>query len=194
LDLKTHQKAFNYFEELRAGKTPRDMVDECRERSTPLQARRAAIVKAPQTTAETAAVIAAEVRQIGAKALLSARSARYLDYNPDRSRFEQRPFKLPKLKLFDGVGKDLSVPDALGLLCLLFPQEVTDRLTALALNGDDDSRAINRGDREAALREVDAEILANDRRGEFWIRQCRAKNIAGGPRWTSDARAILDIE
>lgn len=195
LDLKTHQKAFNYFEELPAGKTPRDMVDECRELDKPLKSKRVAILKAPQTKSETAAVLASEVKRVGAKTLLNVRAARFLDYNLDRRRFEQRPFRLPKVALFDGVGASLSIPDGLGLLCLLFPEEVTDRLTALAMNGNaDDSGAMNRGEREAALDEVDAEILANDRRGEFWIRVCRAKNIAGGPRWTDDVRAILDIE
>ncbi|MBR1200030.1 hypothetical protein JQ574_28970 [Bradyrhizobium sp. AUGA SZCCT0158] len=194
LDLKTHQTAFNYFEELPAGMTERGVVDMCRELDKPLKAKRAAILKTPQTTAETAAVIAAAVERMGQKTILNVRSVRFLDYNLDRDKFEQRPFKLPNVALFDGVGKALSIPDAMGLLCLLFPEEITDRLTALAMNGErDDSGAMNRGDREAALDAVDAEILANDRRGEFWIRVCRAKNIAGGPRWTQDPRAILDL-
>ncbi|UPJ49902.1 hypothetical protein IVB30_00215 [Bradyrhizobium sp. 200] len=195
LDLKTPRKAFNFTEELPAGKTPRDMVDECRELAKTLNSKRVAILKAPQTTSETAAVFAAEVERVGKKTLLNARGARFLGYNRDMRRFEQRPFRLPKVAIFDGVGASLSIPDGLGLLCLLFPEEITDRLTALAMNGDaEDSGAMNRGDREAALDAVDAEILANDRRGEFYIRLCRAKNIAGGPRWTDDARAILDLE
>lgn len=194
LDVKSRQESFGFTEELPEGKTPRDMVDLCREAHKPLAAKRKAIINAPQTADETAATIAEQVARIGGKTILELRNARFLDFDPDKNRFRPRPFKLPALAILDGVGSTLRIPDALGLMCLIWPDEITDRLTALAMGGErDDPRAMTRDDREAAFDDVEAELLANARRGEFWIRVCQSRNIAGGIRFTEDPRAILDL-
>lgn len=194
LDLKSRQQSFGFTEQLPEGKSPRDMVDECREASKASVGERRVILNAPQTTDEIAAVIGEAVRDIARKTNLDFSRVRKLDFNADKNRFEQRQFKLPTRMIFDGVGTGLTIPDAFGLMALLFPEEMTDRLTALAVNGErNNPNAMNRGDREAAFDNVEAKILANARRGEFWIRQCQARNIAGGPRFTEDPRAILDL-
>lgn len=191
LDLKEKRVAFNYAEDVPEGKTAHDMVHECRALNTALQDKRKAIIKAPQTSGETAALFAAEVDRIAARALTNIKNVKYLNRNDDRGRFEQQVFKMPSAVVHDGVGMALRIPDGIALSCLLFPQEIVARLTELA--DVDDSTAMNRGDREAALDDIDAQILANDRRGEHFIRVCQSKNIPGGSRWTQDIRAILDI-
>jgi hypothetical protein len=192
LDIKTKQTAFNYFEETPAGMTDRDVVAECRELAKTQAAKRNAILTAPMTMAETSEVFAAAVAREASK--VNVRSVRYLDFNAEKKRFERRSWNMPRLTVHDGVGSALSIPNGLGMLCALFPQETTDRLLALAMGGvRSDEGAMDIDTREAALADIDAEMLETNRRGEFFIRKCQAQNIPCGPRWHDDFRAILDV-
>jgi hypothetical protein len=195
-DVKTKQSDYGYVADLPADGNPRPIVDECRTINATLKAERESVIKVPKPRAEARLAIGAAVANIASKTLMTFKDAARVDYDLDRRKFKDRPVKMPMLALYDGVGQQLRVPDSMGLMALLWPDDITERLVDLATGGksDEEVGALSMRERVAKLADVEARILANDRRGEWAIRQCQAKGIAAGPRWTNDIRAILDLK
>ena len=127
----------------------------------------------------------------------AARTTCFLTYTPNRDetggRFERRTFPFPARSIPNGLGGLSTIYDGLGLMLTMFPDEVAERITALALEGHDESKAIGLAERYAALDAINAEILLIEREHEFWVRKAREESINPGPRISNDIRAILDI-
>lgn len=189
-DFDGMQQSFGVTDELLPGKDERGMVDHYRNSAAPLYERMNALTVAPQPLVE--AIDAIRDTVIAAGNCDIPRMSR-LVYDKHKNRWTQRRFKLPTFALTDGVGFAMRVPDAMALLCMIDPEGVTKKIAAIALADHDESQAIPIGDRIEQMNAVRAEILMNARKGEYWIRQCSKKGLAGGPRFTDDIRAILDL-
>jgi hypothetical protein len=194
-DLKGPMRSVGTTDSLADGAAgPRDMMGLLGGELADRQAKRKEIKAAPLTTDETKREIVAGVSKAQAAMKVAAQRARRASYVEHRNRFEASGFQFPEIRLVDGLGKILPFGNGLGVLCSLFGPEVIERITALALEGHDESKALDMAERTRRIREIDAEILLLERRSEFWVRQCQAAGINAGPRLTSNALAILDIE
>lgn len=172
----------------------RDMMDLLRTELAELTTKRKEIKAAPLTAAEIRGEVISGVNKAQTTLKTAAQRARRVNYIEHRNRFEKRGFQFPEIRLVDGLGTIMPIGNALGVLCSVFESEIIEYVTALALEGHDESTALDMATRHNRLREIDAEILTVERRSEFWVRQCQAAGINAGPRLTSNVLAILDIE
>ena len=178
------------------GKSLRDTTAELADLHRQKRAERDQIIKAPQTRDEIEDGLRGDMETAAADIAARARFTRRVNYvegHDGVGRFERREFKFPSKNIPNGLGGLSTVGDGLGFVLAMFPDEIADKLTALALEGYDPSKAIDMGERVARLEAVDAEILMIERRHEYWVRQAREEAVNPGPRISNDIRAVLDL-
>jgi hypothetical protein len=155
-----------------------------------------AVVKANLPGDEIADIIAEGVER-GADVAAMARRVRRGDWVGDRNgvgHFETRAFEMPTKSIPNGLGGLSTVLDASALF-VLFGEEIKEKLTALALEGHDESRALPMAERLERLDAIAADILMIRRKHEFWVRQSRLTGENPGPRICGeDMRPVLDIK
>jgi hypothetical protein len=172
----------NTTDELLPGKTAVEMVALYREQRKAKLAERNATIKAAQSIEEIKSDIVAGVSKAAAKLQMAVGGARRVNVHEDMTRFAPRGLVLPKLSIADGLGGVSYVPDGLGVLCALFGPEMVDRLTAMALEGHDESKALDAAERSRRLAQVNAEISQIQYRAEYWHRVARSQGSNPGPR------------
>lgn len=175
-------KPANTTDELAPGKTPRGMADQYREQRKAKVAARTAIIKATLPRADIEPQIARGIRRAASRVVAAElASIRRPTLDERTGRFTLRGFELPTVAVV-GATTIAQHGDGMGLLCALFPTEVTERLTAMALANHDESKALSLPERVDRLREIDAAILAIDYKLEYWHRVCRAEGSNSGAR------------
>lgn len=180
--------------ELAPGKDERGTMALLRDQHGGKRAEKVAVAKLPRTADEIAADISNGVDRVGTAAVsLALRGLRSVHLHGDTGKLEPRSFELPQITIANGVGGLSTIPDGVALLCALDPEGVKQKLTALALEGHDDRKALSMEDRRAKIDAINAEILLIERKSEAIIRHCFENGIEPGARLTSNPLAILDI-
>ncbi|UPJ50778.1 hypothetical protein IVB30_05085 [Bradyrhizobium sp. 200] len=192
-DLKGPHRAVNTVVTLAEGESVQAAMDTRRDKSKALKTKRTAIIKAPQPEDDARARIKAAVDRSAAKLAHVVGPARFVSYHERDGSFRQRDIRMPQITI-SGDSILQYVGDGLGVLCALFPNEVYERLCAIALANHDEAAAMTMADRRAALAEVDTELLRIGYESEAIIRLARGMGQNVGPRITSNVLCILDIE
>lgn len=178
-------KRANTVAEVRPGETLRGAMDRNRTEKQIKLAEERAVLKAPQTEAEIRQHARAETERLAANLGPAASSLRGLDFHERLDRWFKRSLSLPKKG--DGV-------DMVGFVFAIFGDEIAERLTARALANHREKDALSLAEREQRLKDIRAEIVRLEYQSEAIHRLARSQGENAGPRLTSNALAILDIE
>ena len=121
-----------------------------------------------------------------------------MDLIPGRSgdRWERRAFKVPQNTIPDELGHIIYTGDGLGMLLSVRPlfEMVAEGVTKLALEGHDESKALDFSTRIAKVHELNSAIEQTEQLHEYWVRVGRkVSRLRFGSKISNNPICILDL-